>query len=591
VRRATTVLDNPDTTGSSATFKYIDTWKKLRAKLKGAVYINLLARELRLYGTSSMVTDQSKSYKQNLKSLIEVLRLKGSDDTGADEALPRGMFGPQHKFKRLWNMLLIILLVYTATIMPYRMAFIDSESVDSSWFVLEAVIDGLFFSDILINFNSAVELADGSLVTSRRQIVVKYLRSWFFLDLLACLPFSVMEEAFGWDKQDNSASDYNSMIRLIRLPRLYRLIRIARICKLVRHSRESEVMEKFQDLLQLNRGVMRIVSFALTILVIVHIVGCLWFFLAKLEGFTPDSWVVRHRLVDSPMSSQYIAAIYWSFTTLATVGYGDIVGKTDLERAFSILWMIFGVGFYSFTIGSLTSILTSLDTTNNELTMKLNAVDQMSREARLERSLMSKLRRAIKMHSKKTQLDTGDKQLMFDSLPKKLRYQVAVTMYENAASRLPFFKSRSPEFISTIIPYLRFSMIEIDELIYKEKDDSDEIYFLFKGRVNFVISLQALPFKTMLEGSYFGDVEVFLKEKRLCTAKAEVDCELLIMHKPVRHNQMVKYIFEDFPEIAQEMLDLAVERRLRMMQSKDNVVSTLKKTRLHQFIEESLTSK
>jgi CRP-like cAMP-binding protein len=43
------------------------------------------------------------------------------------------------------------------------------------------------------------------------------------------------------------------------------------------------------------------------------------------------------------------------------VGYGDISVLTNTELILSVIWMIFGVGFYSFTIGNLSSVLASMD--------------------------------------------------------------------------------------------------------------------------------------------------------------------------------------------------------------------------------------
>ena len=57
-----------------------------------------------------------------------------------------------------------------------------------------------------------------------------------------------------------------------------------------------------------------------------------------------------------------MASIYWSITTVLTVGYGDIHAATNTERLISVLWMMIGVGFYSFTIGTLTSVLSRIDT-------------------------------------------------------------------------------------------------------------------------------------------------------------------------------------------------------------------------------------
>ena len=59
--------------------------------------------------------------------------------------------------------------MYTATIMPYRMAFIDPVWGDA-WFYLEITVDALFFIDIVVNLNSAFYNSERELILSRRTI-------------------------------------------------------------------------------------------------------------------------------------------------------------------------------------------------------------------------------------------------------------------------------------------------------------------------------------------------------------------------------------------------------------------------------------
>jgi len=66
-------------------------------------------------------------------------------------------------------------------------------------------------------------------------------------------------------------------------------------------------------------------------------------------------------LYDSTHYDQYIVAIYWTVTTITTVGYGDISISNNLERLFTILVMIVGVICFSYSTGSLSTILNSKD--------------------------------------------------------------------------------------------------------------------------------------------------------------------------------------------------------------------------------------
>jgi hypothetical protein len=90
-------------------------------------------------------------------------------------------------FKSIWNILLIFLLMYTATFMPYKICFVDNASQASE--MLDTVVDFLFAFDIIVNFLSAVEESDGTISYAPTKIAQKYIKSWFFFDLIAVFPF------------------------------------------------------------------------------------------------------------------------------------------------------------------------------------------------------------------------------------------------------------------------------------------------------------------------------------------------------------------------------------------------------------------
>ena len=54
---------------------------------------------------------------------------------------------------------------------------------------------------------------------------------------------------------------------------------------------------------------------------------------------------------------KYITSFYFTVTTITTVGYGDIMAISILEKFFTIITMIIGVISFSFASGSLASIL------------------------------------------------------------------------------------------------------------------------------------------------------------------------------------------------------------------------------------------
>ena len=86
---------------------------------------------------------------------------------------------------------MIVLLIYTGTYVPYKTAFVDDTS--DFVFVFELFIDSLFMFDVIINFISAYEDKDKNIEVRLPYICFNYVRTWFLLDVSACIPFQVIE--------------------------------------------------------------------------------------------------------------------------------------------------------------------------------------------------------------------------------------------------------------------------------------------------------------------------------------------------------------------------------------------------------------
>ena len=108
----------------------------------------------------------------------------------------RWLILPESKFKMVWNLIIIALLLYTAIYVPYKIAFInEQDSVVTQ--VFEWTVDILFAIDIFVNFISVYEdRKTGVIILDRKKIAMNYIKSWFILDLLACFPFQLVFGGF-----------------------------------------------------------------------------------------------------------------------------------------------------------------------------------------------------------------------------------------------------------------------------------------------------------------------------------------------------------------------------------------------------------
>lgn len=150
-----------------------------------------------------------------------------------------------HPFKRVWDILMIFMLGYVATLVPYNIC-LKSTNIDENINsyteeeITALLVDLLFFIDIFVNFLSSYDDPETNLpVVDLKLIAKKYVSSWFGIDILAIFPFEAVEALLRSEDSQNSNLISVKLTRLARLPRLYKLLRVLRLLKMLRIFRKS----------------------------------------------------------------------------------------------------------------------------------------------------------------------------------------------------------------------------------------------------------------------------------------------------------------------------------------------------------------
>lgn len=122
-------------------------------------------------------------------------------------------------FKAIWDWIILCLTFYTAIMVPFNVAFKNKTSDDVSLLVLDrwvmfdilvfiftietiffflllplfysSIVDVIFFIDIVLNFHTTFVGPGGEVVSDPKIIRMNYLKSWFIIDLLSCLPYDI----------------------------------------------------------------------------------------------------------------------------------------------------------------------------------------------------------------------------------------------------------------------------------------------------------------------------------------------------------------------------------------------------------------
>ena len=256
---------------------------------------------------------------------------------------PWFIFLPYGGFRTGWDVSMAWVLAFVSFYVPFRVClFWDDDTQSDSIFWLELLIDVTFSVDILLNFTTAyVDKSSNALITKPSKIAVHYMKGSLLIDLVATLPFKYI-------LTDSSFVGANNISKLGKLPKFIKFLRVMRLLKLLRVYKLQKFILRLEVSYNIHHGISRMIKIIIMVLMATHLVGCFWCLVGSSSGSNESDggWVSRYSYEEKSTGIRYVAALYWAFSTLTTVGYGDISARTPQEQVYSMVMMLLGVSWY-----------------------------------------------------------------------------------------------------------------------------------------------------------------------------------------------------------------------------------------------------
>lgn len=97
----------------------------------------------------------------------------------------------------------------------------------------------------------------------------------------------------------------------------------------------------------------------------------------KIEYFDTDNWISKGGLTDVGDIELYISGLYLTITTVVTVGFGDVIFQSMIEKFAAIILMLVGNFTFSMMQGHFNSILSTIDNVESEYLIEINIIQEM----------------------------------------------------------------------------------------------------------------------------------------------------------------------------------------------------------------------
>jgi len=290
----------------------------------------------------------------------------------------------------------------------------------------------------------------------------------------------------------------------------------------------------------LKRGnVVRLALFTYWLAVLIHVTACGWI-------------EMRYTKPIVHPESAYLVSIYWSVTTLTTIGYGDITPKNADQMKYTIVIMLVGFVLMGYLIGNIASLLNKPDPLRAQYA---NALEEVSAFVQYHNLPADLQRRIVDYFGYMWQQRAAfDESNILTLLPSGIRTEVSLHLKRDVIQRVPFFRDATENFIREIASEMRPLVVTPGEFVFHSGDPAGNMYFISRGNLE-VVDSSGQVIGSLSDGDFFGEMALLEKRRRMGAVRALDYCDLYELSYEAFHR-----IVDAHPDFRFYMQDIARRR-------------------------------
>ncbi|XP_066855913.1 potassium voltage-gated channel subfamily H member 7 isoform X9 [Anser cygnoides] len=461
-------------------------------------------------------------------------------------------------FKAVWDWLILLLVIYTAIFTPYSAAFLLNDSEErkrrecgyscSPLNVVDLIVDIMFIIDILINFRTTYVNQNEEVVSDPAKIAIHYFKGWFLIDMVAAIPFDLL--IFG-----SGSEETTTLIGLLKTARLLRLVRVAR--KLDRYSEYGAAVL-----------MLLMCIFAL----IAHWLACIWYAIGNVErpylahkigwldslGEQLGKHYNKSDASSGPsIKDKYVTALYFTFSSLTSVGFGNVSPNTNSEKIFSICVMLIGSLMYASIFGNVSAIIQRLYSGTARYHMQMLRVKEFIRFHQIPNPLRQRLEEYFQ-HAW-TYTNGIDMNMVLKGFPECLQADICLHLNQNLLQNCKAFRGASKGCLRALAMKFKTTHAPPGDTLVHCGDVLTALYFVSRGSIEILKS--DIVVAILGKNDIFGEmVHLYAKPgKSNADVRALTYCDL---HKIQREDLLeVLDMYPEFSDLFLTNLELTFNLR------------------------------
>lgn len=337
-------------------------------------------------------------------------------------------------------------------------------------------------------------------LTKHTAMAKNYLKGWFIIDICSSVPAetaTVITEAIISAKGGNN--DDGGLAALTNL----KIIRILRLTKLLRLAKMGQILETLEFNFPSLAMIIGLFRLGFTMMLVSHINACLFYWIGTLN--IGNSWISKYMfgccdtsvtLFDAQdyggngtecfdpallplQDTLYVDAVYWSLTTLATVGYGEITPCNEMEQLYTAAAMVIGSAMFAYIVGSISTIAMESNGQEMKMRSKILQLQEYLELRKIPKELAEPIRRQCINKWKNTVFDEEGLLLEFNP---KIKRKIMDLIVGDFRFKIPLVHSSPNEdFKTDLLSKLKVCNVDPDTCIVDFNDLTYEMYIMKDG--------------------------------------------------------------------------------------------------------------